>query len=476
MGTSNKTVTAQKKSTGRRKRSFGGKVWSLLSSVKVTIALLGTLATVSIIGTVIQQNQPVSFYAGAYGEKWTNFIFLGGFNDMFHAPWFQALLIFLVVNIVVCTYERFPAKWKSTLEVRESLTPRFIANLSLTSSFYADGAEADAKQRVTEILQKRKYKVTELNGKEGEQLYATKGMIGRFGSDCVHVALLVIILGAFMGSVIGFRGYLVAYPGVTRPVENAGFDVRLDDFWIDYYDTGQIKQYYSILTVIDDGEEVVKGEKIWVNKPLTYNGVTLYQSNYGVAWDKIEAAQFAFKGTDDENPGTPFNVKWDETVEAPVEDFSVKLVGYVSDFGYDQQSKSVFAKSGEPNNPAVQVEIYHEGELASTPWIFLNYPGLFSNLPGTDLDLIFMGYRGIQYSGLSTNRDPGAKVVWVGSTIMVIGFILSFFVFHRRVWVMIKRDEDKATTDIHVGGMINKNRFLFGREFDEIVKEIKGKV
>ncbi len=475
MGTSKGQMSTPKKSTARR-RSFGARVWSLLSSVKITIALLGTLASVSIIGTVIQQNQPVSFYVGAYGEKWTNFIFMGGFHDMFHALWFQALLIFLVVNIVVCTIERFPSKWKSTLEVRESLTPRFIMNLSHSESLYADGEPADVKKRVTEILQKRRYKVTELSGEEGEQLYATKGMIGRFGSDLVHIALLVIIFGAFMGSVVGFRGYLVAYPGVTRPVQNTNFSIKLDNFWIDYYDTGQVKQYYSVLTVVDDGKEVVKGEKIWVNKPLTYKGVTLYQSNYGVAWDKIDEAQFAFKGTDDESPGTSFNVKWYETEETPVEDYSVKLIGYVSDFGYDQRTKTVFAKSGEPDNPAVQVEIYHKGELASKPWVFLNYPGLFSNLPGTDLGLLFMGYRGIQYSGLSTNKDPGAKVVWVGSGIMTIGFILAFFVFHRRVWVMVKRDEDKATTDLLIGGMINKNRFLFGREFTELVEEIKSKV
>ncbi|MFQ5585578.1 MAG: cytochrome c biogenesis protein ResB [Thermodesulfobacteriota bacterium] len=471
MATSKEQVNALKNT--KRRRTFGSRIWAFFNSVKLTIFLLGILAAVSIIGTVIQQNQPVSFYVNAYGERWTQFIFLGRFHDMYHSLWFKGLLIILITNIVVCTAERFPSKWKATLAVKENITPRFIMNLSHNESFYPAGEPSEVKERVTEILKKRRYKVTELGGTEGEQLYATKGMVGRFGSDLVHIALLVIIVGALMGSTLGFRSYIVTYVGDTKPVPRTNFNLRLDKFWIDYYDSGQIKQYNSVLTVIDGGREVVKGEQIWVNKTLSYKGVTFYQSNYGVAWDKIAEAQLALQGTEDESVGTPFNVKWNETVETPVGGYSVKLIGYVSDFGYDPNSKTVFAKSGEPNNPAVQVEIYNNGELTSKPWVFLNYPGLFSKLPGTDYDLLFLGYRGIQYSGLSINKDPGAKVVWIGSGIMVVGFILAFFIFHRRIWVVIKRDEDKATTDLTIGGMINKNRFLFGREFSVLVDDIK---
>jgi len=465
-------VTTLKKS-GQRRSIFGW-LWSSLSSVKVTIFLLGLLAAVSIIGTVIQQNQPVSFYVTEYGEKWTKYIFMGNFHDMFHSFWFKGMLVFLVVNIVVCTYERFPTKWKSTLEVRERITSRFVMNLSHSESMHYKGEPTEAVERISNALKKRRYKVTELSSSEGEEkhLYATKGMIGRFGSDLVHIALLVIIFGALAGSTFGFRGFMVAFVGDTKSVAQTDFALKLDKFWIDYYDSGQIQQYNSIITVIEDGKEVVQGEHVWVNKPLYYKGVTFYQSNYGVAWDRIAEAQLALKDADGKK-GTPFNVLWKDEVKAPLENYSIKLVKYVSDFAYDPQSKQVFAKSGEAKNPAVQVEVYNNGELASEPWIFLNYPGLFSKLPGTDYDLVFLGYRGVQYSGLSINKDPGAKIVWIGSGIMVIGFILSFFVFHRRIWVVAGKDEDRATTDLHIGGMINKNRFLFGREFDSLIDEVK---
>jgi cytochrome c biogenesis protein len=457
-------------------QSVGSRIWAFFSSLKLALFILITLAVVSIIGTVIQQNQPVVFYVREYGEKWARFIFMGELNDMYHSPWFQGLLLLLIINIIVCTIKRFPPKWKSTLEVKDNIAPRFIKNLSCNESLYLSGDFTEIKGKVTEVLKKKRYKVRELKSNEGEQIYATKGITGRFGSDMVHVALLMIILGAIIGSVWGFRDFVVTYVGSSVSVPRSDLDLKLENFWIDYYETGQIKQYNSILTVIDKGNEVVKDKHIWVNRPLEYEGLTFYQSSWGVAWDRIKDAQLVLKEADSDNSGTSFIVKWNELRDIPDSKYSVKLIGYVADFAYDRNSKTVFSRSGDPENPAVNVEIYNNKNLISKPWIFLNYPGLFSKLPDSNYDLILSNYRGIYYSGLSINKDPGTGIVWAGSSLMVIGFFFAFFVFHKRIWVIINRNEDNSSTELLIGGMINKNRFTFAREFSKLVNSIKKEI
>ncbi|MBI5469262.1 MAG: cytochrome c biogenesis protein ResB, partial [Deltaproteobacteria bacterium] len=94
---------------------YKGKVWYFLNSLKLTLFVLITLAVVSILGTVVEQNQPIENYLSAYGEKWTGFLLYVRANDLFHSWWFLALLTLLATNIIVCTFERFPPKWKSLL-------------------------------------------------------------------------------------------------------------------------------------------------------------------------------------------------------------------------------------------------------------------------------------------------------------------------------------------------------------------------
>ena len=56
--------------------------------------------------------------------------------------------------------------------------------------------------------------------------------------------------------------------------------VRCDKFEVSFYDTGAPKEFRSDLAIIDKGREVLK-DSIIVNDPLTYEGITFYQANYG---------------------------------------------------------------------------------------------------------------------------------------------------------------------------------------------------
>src|SRR3972149_3834441 len=84
------------------------KVWKFFSSVKLAVVLLIILAIVSVIGTVIQQNESPEKYLTEYSQSTVRLFEAIGFFDMYHTWWFVLLLFLLTANLTVCTLERFP--------------------------------------------------------------------------------------------------------------------------------------------------------------------------------------------------------------------------------------------------------------------------------------------------------------------------------------------------------------------------------
>jgi cytochrome c biogenesis protein len=458
-----------------RFKVLGSKLWAFFNSLTLTISLLITLAVVSIIGTVIQQGQSIDTYLAEYGTEWTRIILFLNFNDMYHSTWFTAILVMVAVNIVVCTLERFPAKWRTLLRAKPSFDPGIIEKLSNRDSFIVQGSTGTVVEGLTRVFKKKGYRVLPLDT-EGDPplfLHAWKGKIGRFGSDLTHLSLLLILLGAIVGSLFGYRDFRAIPLGEKAEIPETEYEIRLDNFWIDYYDTGQIKQFNSNLVVVKTGEDVF-AKHIWVNEPLHYEGIRYYQSSYGMLWDRIAEAYIhaVKKGEKREPVGSPVNAKWGELKGLPGTPYSVKVVGYAADFAYDDELGRVVSQSAETNNPAVRLEVYEQDKIVSTPWLFFNYPGIFPAIPGSDYDLILTGFRPIPYSGIAITKDPGTNIVWAGSIIMGFGFIFAFFVNYKRVWVKIKRSPEGC--EVTLGGMINKNQLIFEKEFKELAKAARG--
>ncbi len=64
------------------------------------------------------------------------------------------------------------------------------------------------------------------------------------------------------------------------------FSIRCNSFAIDFYPNGMPKEYTSSLTVLENGREVLT-KTIEVNDPLTYKGITFYQSSYEAYQDFV---------------------------------------------------------------------------------------------------------------------------------------------------------------------------------------------
>ncbi len=442
-------------------------VVGFFASIKLAMFLFLVLAMTATIGTVIQQNERPEVYVKEYGEEAYRWFQRLGFIDVYHTWWFTSLLGLLCVNSLTCFYKRFPAVWRSMQQDKVNVSLPFIQGMKHSSEVTVGATKEQVGERMVLMLSEKGYRVLATNEPSGVALYATKGIMGRIGAHMAHLSATVIVLGGLIGSLWGFQEFGVCLEGQTYHIPNGNFDLKVDKFWIDYHDNGAIKSYNSTLTVIDNGAQQVT-KTITVNDPLVYKGIWFYQSSYGDSWDRIQVARLNVKDKETDKVLHTIDLEWQK--EAVIEKLGLKLTvtDFVADFAFNSAEKKVFSKSVEHANPAIRLAIHEGKSLEATPWIFYQYPDLF-DIQGSKYSFELIGYQPKKFTGLQITKDPGVNIVWIGSTMIVVGITLSSFIYHRRLWVKIVPSGDQVA--IHMGGNTHKNQIDFQREFKKLVQQ-----
>src|SRR3989304_4918419 len=91
-----------------RRESPRDKVWSFFPSPKLAITSIILMATASIFGTIVEQNQPIEKYRQFYSDGTIRIFEALNLFDMYHSWWFLALMLFFTVNLTCCTLDRLP--------------------------------------------------------------------------------------------------------------------------------------------------------------------------------------------------------------------------------------------------------------------------------------------------------------------------------------------------------------------------------
>jgi len=100
------------------RRTLGWVLLEFLSSMNLAITLLVVLAVASVIGTVLQQNQPYPDYIIKFGPFWFDLFRQLGLYDVYGTGWFIGILAFLVLSTSVCIYRQTPILWREMTRFR----------------------------------------------------------------------------------------------------------------------------------------------------------------------------------------------------------------------------------------------------------------------------------------------------------------------------------------------------------------------
>lgn len=438
-------------------------LWDSFSSLRLTIALLIILAIASIFGTVIPQNAAPEEYLRAYKLSTFKILKILGFLDMYHTKWFLFLLALLSLNLVVCSLKRFRSTRKFFSDPTEQLGEDQWKTMSLSRKFSPKGSPEQCLAQYPETLSQvfSRPKILEIS--PSFHLFAEKGKYSRLGGFFIHLSILVILGGALIGSFYGYRGNVNVVEGQAadrffikngQEVQLPGFMVKLEKFSVSFYPTGAPKEFKSNLTILE-GRRKVFTESIRVNHPLTYKGISFYQSSYGVAG--VKKVVLAIKDRETQKEGI-MAATMGTRIEIPGSSSAFSLVNFMPDF--------------QGMGPALQVMLFEPTRPPENFWILQKHPQLAEKPTGRHQFTI----REIEpkyYSGLQVTKDPGVWVVWVGCIAMVVGFYLTFFMSHRRVWLKLTPQGEK--TLVAMAGSSHRNQAGFEKEFDKIERALKEK-
>ncbi|MDT8310882.1 MAG: cytochrome c biogenesis protein ResB [Methylophaga sp.] len=311
---------------------FRRRLVHFLGSMDLAITLLLTLAIASVIGTVLQQNQPYTDYVIKFGPFWFEVFEQLGLYDVYSALWFLAILALLVISTSVCVVRNAPSMIRDIWQLRTQIQKKSLKLMQ----HHAEWSAPQTVSALTPIYQQQlkaqgfRSRLTEKNG--AVLISAMRGGMNRLGYLFTHIAIVVICLGGLMDSnlplkIAEWQGKLqietrdlairdipansrlpvsdLAFRGSVSIPEGRGaevaflpvrdgyllqalpFRIEVEDFRIEHYANGQPKSFESDLLIHDPERATPLAETISVNHPLIYREHAIYQASFGDGGSKL---------------------------------------------------------------------------------------------------------------------------------------------------------------------------------------------
>ncbi|PPD71683.1 hypothetical protein GOBAR_DD31411 [Gossypium barbadense] len=409
----------------------------------------------------IDQGESPEYYFQKYPEENPIFGFFTwrwvltlGFDHMFSSPVFLGTLILLGTSLMACTY---------TTQIP-------LVKVARRWSFL-QSADSIRKQEFSDTLPQASVFL------KGPSLYAFKGLAGRFAPIGVHLAMLLIMAGGTLSATGSFRGSVTVPQGLnfvmgdvlgptgflSTPTEAFNTEVHVNKFYMDYYDSGEVSQFHTDLSLFDmNGKEVMR-KTLSVNDPLRYGGITIYQTNWS-----FSALQILKDGEG------PFNLAM-----APLTiNGDKKLFGTFLPVG-DTDSSNVKGMY------LFEMRILLSEHVPLINWNFRSMlardlqsivlydkQGKFAGVrrPNSKLPIEIDGTKivivdAIGSSGLDLKTDPGVPAVYAGFGALMLTTCISYL-SHAQIWAL------QDGTTVIVGGKTNRAKAEFPDEMNRLLDQV----
>jgi cytochrome c biogenesis protein len=486
------------KSKGRQKPSGLSAVidgfLNLISSVPFGIVQLVLLIIACMIGMLIQQQGLETFppyYDALTPAEKIVYGYLGFFN-IYHAPYFNLLMLLLSLNIILASIDHFPAAWSFITRKKLTASPTFAMAQKFKEK--VELPQLDRRllaERATAAARKMRFRARVTETDDRTTIFAERGVWNRLGAYAVHVGLLTIFVGYFMTS-RGHTGMMDAVPSkssnrIVKYVFNVNnatsehavsqrelelpFKIVCLDFQQKLIDkNGSLDQTNTLDWItrvrIEDPEIGRNTETlVHLNNPLDYRGYRFFQNSYRAPYNArvIKLRVTPLNATI--NGGQPQEVTIQRNGEAKLSDGTLLHYGMFNPsftVGGDQQVQMSTADAYE--NPAALLEYVAPDGKPGKVWALTEaYANKYAGAPfmkkfmdnGVYQFVLTDFEKAPTASILSVQYDPGARVVYAGFTILCLMLIAVFFFSHQRLWIVV---EDG---NVYLGGDANRNRLGF---------------
>ncbi|MCC5810439.1 MAG: cytochrome c biogenesis protein ResB [Ectothiorhodospiraceae bacterium] len=337
-------TTAQDQSVARRRsKGTAAVLVQFLGSMNLAITLLVVVCIASVIGTVLQQNQPYPDYLLKFGPYWFQVFEQLGLYDVYSAGWYLFILAFLVVSTSVCLTRNSPGMLREMNKFREHQQERSLRAFSNRREWTSALQMAEVEQLAARTFQRHGYRYRGKNHGEARLLAGMAGRSNRLGYIFTHLSIVVICVGGLIdgnlllkfrewtGDLVvetrnipvsqidtssrlpvtraAFRGNVNIPEGRSAGVvflnlkdgyvvQDLPFRLHVEEFRVEHYDTGEPSSFESdvVLTAPELDEPI--HQTIRVNHPLIYDGYAIYQASFGDGGSQLALTAWPLTGED----------------------------------------------------------------------------------------------------------------------------------------------------------------------------------
>lgn len=439
-------------------------------SIKLAAALMFILSMLSLIGIFLPQI-PHEFSTSPEGYAWwlenmaavrfgdfAQILGFWGFFNIFHSIWFLGTVILLLINISVCSLNRFNSLKSSFAKIEVKNVPSFYKDSKFYRNMKSKSSMDSTCSLLCDVLKRRHFKLTEVKSENNIYIAGDKNRYSVFGTYAIHLSLFIFILGILLGGFLGFENnnFVVTEGNKVDVGYGTNLSLSLDSFVDEYWVDGTPKDYRSEVILFENGKEVKKG-LIRVNHPLRYKGIRFYQSFFGPAVKlKIEDSERSIIFNDNV---VLSRLSLDDSVKRPEGDFKLKDVYIVNVIGNTLNGMDPSIDKNE-----IGIELYDDNmTLIEREKIGKFAPQKIGNLTFTLMDKL-------QYSGFIVSKDPGNIFIWIGSLLFLIGIVIVFYFPNRQIWVALDSSSENITTILIKMNSVKK--FTLENNLESLVSEL----
>jgi cytochrome c biogenesis protein len=320
----------------------------LLSSMRFSISLLTVICIASVIGTIVQQQEPLVNYVDKFGPFWAQLFMTLKLNAVYSAGWFLLILAFLVVSTSLCIARNTPKIVADLKAYKENVREQSLRAFHHRAEGAVAGEPADAAQRIGHALAHGGWKVRIQQRDNGWMVAAKRGAANKIGYIAAHSAIVLVCLGGLLdGDMIvraqmwltgktpytgsgmisdvtpdhrlpasnpTFRGNLLVAEGTASStallqqsdgvvLQELPFSIELKKFIVGYYSTGMPKLFASDIVIHDKETGQAIPARVEVNKPASWRGIEIYQSSFDDGGSSVKLRAVPVNG------GHPFEVE-----------------------------------------------------------------------------------------------------------------------------------------------------------------------
>nr|YP_010952319.1 c-type cytochrome biogenesis protein [Gloiopeltis furcata]WMP13988.1 c-type cytochrome biogenesis protein [Gloiopeltis furcata] len=414
-----------------------------ISNLNFSILILLLIACLSILGTIIEQEQNLNYYQFNYPIydylnqmqlfNWQTIIYLG-LDHIYTTWWFLFFLFIFFCSLTACTFSRQLPSLKNARNWKFKQNKGFE---QCTAEF-----EVQSFSNVVYALNSKNYYVFHKNS----NIYGYKGLSGRVAPIFVHISIILTLTGSMIGLLSGFTAQQMIPAGEVFHVQNiikSGFKSnipsnilgRINDFSVEYNNDQSIKQFYSNISLENNMGDYLDQKKIYVNSPLKFHGLTFYQTDWQINGLRIKL-----------NQESCIQLKLIKTRTGNTDIWIYNLpIGQNNHISF--VITSLKNKTLLYNNDGKFIKAISANEIIQ--------------VNNNSLCIIEI----MTSTGIQIKTDPGIAGVYIGFLLLMISIIVSYLSYSQ-IWL----SENNINKKLHITGTTNRAKLAFEKELVGIKK------